>query len=180
MKKNKFLIERVKLFSEPLKSRIVEVITSAMKNKSKCDCVNLDDPEVKKALLQNEGRFKRELKKPNSGVVAKISWNKEKSFFGCSIAFLNKQKDGNWKCRMRFDDNHGCRHVDVDLPMGRTKMIDGRLARIEVECPILSGLINSLPEEKADAWKIKLFKEIVIGNQKRKEYLNNPKRIHFY
>jgi hypothetical protein len=179
MKKNKLLLERVKLLSEPLKSRIVEVITSAMKNKSKCDCVNLDDPEVKKKLLQNEGRFERELRKPNSRVVVKIRWNKEKLFFGCSIAFLSKQKDGNWKCRMRFDDNHDCRHVDVNLPTGTTKMIDGRLARIKVGCPILSELINSSPKKRADAWKIKLFEEIVIGNRKRKEYLNNPERIRF-
>jgi hypothetical protein len=163
-----------------LKPRIVEVIDSAMKNQSKCDCINLDDPEVKKVLMQNEGGFGRELKTPNLRVVVKIRWNKRKLFFGCSIAFLIKQKDGSWKCEIRFDDNHGCRHLDVDSPMGRTKMIDRRLALIKVECPILSKIVNSLPKDKADAWKIKLFEEIVIGNQKHKEYLNNPKRIRFY
>jgi hypothetical protein len=150
-----------------------------MKNQSKCDCINLDDLEVRKVLLQNEGGFGRELKTPNLRVVVKIRWNKRKMFFGCSIAFLIRQKDGSWKCEIRLDDNHECRHLDVDSPMGRTKMIDGRLALIKVECPILSEIINSLPKERANAWKIKLFEEIVIGNQKRKEYLNNPKRIHF-
>jgi hypothetical protein len=167
-------------FIEPLKPRIVEVIDSAMKNQSKCDCINLDNPEVRKVLLQNEGGFGRELKTPNLRVVVKIRWNKRKTFFGCSIAFLRKQKDGSWKCEIRFDDNHECRHLDVDSPMGRTKMIDGRLALIKVECPILSDITSSLPRDRADAWKTKLFEEIVIGNQKQKEYLNNPKRIHFY
>jgi len=160
-----------------------------MKNQSKCDCINLDDPEVKKILPQNEGEFRREgnpserdriVDRLMDRIVVKVSWNKEKMFFNCSIAFLKKQKDGSWKCMMRFDDAHECRHVDVDLPMGRTKMIDGRLALIKVECPILSEIINSLLEDRANTWKIKLFDEIVIGNQKRKEYLNNPKRIHFY
>jgi len=155
-----------------------------MKNQSKCDFINLDDPEVKKMLSQNEGEFKREgnLSKRDrivDRIIVKVSWNKENVFFNCSVAFLKKQKDGSWKCMVRFDDSHECRHVDVDLPMGRTKMIDGRLALIKVECPILSEIINSLPEDRANAWKIKLFEEIVIGNQKRKEYLNDPK-IHFY
>jgi hypothetical protein len=163
-----------------LKPRIVEVIGSAMKNQSKCDCVNLNDIEVKRVLLQNEGYFGRELKTLNRRIVVKIRWNKRKMFFGCSIAFLIKQKDGSWKCEIRFDDNHGCRHLDIDSPIGRTKIIDGRLALIKIECPILSEIINSLPKDKADRWKIKLFEEIVIGNEKYKEYLNNPKRIHFY
>jgi hypothetical protein len=152
-----------------------------MKNQSKCDCINRDDPEVKKMLSQNEGEFRQEGNpSERDRIVVKVSWNKEKLFFNCSIVFLKKQKDGSWKCVMRFDDAHECRHVDVDLPMGRTKMIDGRLALIKAECPILSGIINSLPKDRADAWKIKLFDEIVIGNQKRKEYLNNPEKIRFY
>lgn len=159
-----------------------------MKNQSKCDYINLDNPEVKKMLSQNEGEFRREgnpsernriVDRLMDRIVVKVNWNKEKMFFNCSIVFLKKQKDGSWKCVMRFDDAHECRHVDVDLPMGRTKMIDGQLALIKVECPILSAIINSLPKDKVDVWKIKLFDEIVIGNQKRKEYLNNPK-IHFY
>ncbi len=151
-----------------------------MKNQSKCDGINLDNPEAKKMLSQNEGEFERKGNpSERDRIVVKVSWNKEKMFFNCSIVFLEKQEDGKWKCVMRFDDAHECRHVDVDLPMGRTKMIDGRLALIKVECPILSAIINSLPEDTADVWKIKLFDEIVIGNQKRKEYLNNPK-IHFY
>lgn len=152
-----------------------------MKNQSKCDCINLDDPETKRILSQNRGGFKREGNlSGNRRAIINVSWNKEKMFFGCSVAFLRKQKDGSWKCEIRFDDNHECRHLDVDSPMGRTKMIDGRLALIKVECPILSEIINSLPKDRADAWKIKLFEEIVIGNQKHKEYLNNPQRIHFY
>lgn len=135
-------------------------------------------------LSQNEGESRRECNSLERDrmvdrIIVKVSWKKEKMFFNCVIAFLKKQKDGSWKCMMRFDDAHECRHVDVDLPTGRTKMIDGRLALIKVECPILSEIINSLPEDRADEWKIKLFDEIVIGNQKRKEYLNNPKRIHF-
>jgi len=135
---------------------------------------------VKKVLLQNEGGFERELNSPNLRVVVKVRWNKEKTFFSCSIAFLEKEKDKKWKCQIRFDDAHECRHLDVDSPIGRTKIVDGRLALIKVECPILSEIINSLPKDRADAWKIKLFEETVIGNQKHKEYLNNPKRIHFY
>lgn len=159
-----------------------------MKNQSKCDFINLDDPEVKKMLSQNKGEFKLEgnpserdtiVDRMMDRIFFKVSWNKEKMFFNCSVAFLKKQKDGNWKCIMRFDDAHECRHADVDLPMGRTKMIDGRFALIKVECPILSEIVNSLPEDRANAWKTKLFEEIVIGNQKRKEYLKNPK-IDFY
>lgn len=169
---------------EPLKSKIVKVIGSAMKNQSKCDFINLDNSEVKKMLLQNEGEFRL---KGNSSkrdgivdrIIVKVSWNKEKMFFNCSVAFLKKQKNGSWKCIMRFDDCHECRHADVDLPIGKTKMIDGQFALIKVECPILSQIINSLPEDRANTWKIKLFEEILIGNQKRKEHLNNPK-IHFY
>ena len=157
----------------------VEAINSLMKNQSKCDCISLDDPEVKRMLLQNEGEFKRECNPTDLRVVVTVRWNKEKLIFKCSIIFLEKQNDKKAKCVIRFDDAHECRHVDVDLSMGRTKMIDGRLALIKVECPILSAIINSLPKDKADVWKIKLFDEIVIGNQKRKEYLNNPK-IHFY
>jgi hypothetical protein len=165
---------------ESLKPKIVEVLSSAMKNQSKCDCVNLEDPEVKKILLHNDGGFDRLLKTPNLRIVVRIRWNKKKMFFGCSVACLTKQKDGSWKCEIRFDDNHECRHLDVDSPIGRTKIIDGRLALIKVECPILSELINSLSNEKANTWKTKLFQEIVIGNQKHKEHLNNPERIHLH
>jgi hypothetical protein len=100
-------------------------------------------------------------------------------FFACSIAFLKKQNDGKWHCEGRFDDAHGCRHFDADFPFGKTKMFDGRFAEIKAQCPILFQIIESVPKEKADAWKIKLFSEIVVGNEKRKEYLNNPNRVHF-
>jgi hypothetical protein len=145
-------------------------------------CTDLDVPDMKKKLLQNKGKFKREFDSKNRDLktVLNVSWNKEKMSFNCSIAHLEKQKDGSWKCVMRFDDAHECRHADVDLPAGRTKMISGRFAKIKVECPILIEIINSLPKDKADEWKTKLFDEIVIGNQKWKEYLNNPERIHFY
>lgn len=152
-----------------------------MKNQSRCNYISLDDPETKRILSQNEGRFKRERDlSENNRVIINVSWNKEKMSFNCSIAFPEKEKDGTWKCVVRFDDAHECRHVDIDLPMGRTKIIDGRLALIKVECPILSKIINSLPKERADAWKMKLFEEIIVGNQKHEEYLNDPEKIHFY
>jgi hypothetical protein len=147
-----------------------------MKNQSKCEYINLNDPEVMKRLLQDEGEFKRgcNLPKSNRNVLVKVRWNKNELVFKCSIVFLEKGK-----CVMRFDDEHECRHGDVNLHGGRTKIISGQFAQIKVECPILAEIINSLPKDKADAWKIKLFDEIVIGNQKWKEYLNNPKRVHF-
>ena len=140
-------------------------------------CTDLDAPDMKKKLLQNKGKFKREFGSKNRDlrIVLNVSWEKEKMSFNCSIAYLEKRKDGSWKCVMRFDDAHECRHADVDLPAGRTQMISGRFAKMKVECPILIEIINSLPKDKADEWKTKLYDEIVVGNQKWKEYLNDPK-----
>ena len=148
------------------------------KNRSICDGINLDDQQLKRIILQNKGAVKQErILSERKRIVVKVSWNKRKMFFNCSIVFLEKQNNGSWKCVVRFDDNHECRHMDVDLPTGRAKMIYGRLTLAKVECPILSGIIDSLPKEKADAWKIRLFHEITLGNHKRKEFLKNPK-IH--
>lgn len=152
----------------------VEVIDFAMKNQSN-PCINLNDSEVKKKLLQNEGSLRLERNSADFRMVVNVRWNKEKLFFNCSIVFLEKQEDGKWKCVMRFDDAHECRHADVDYG-GRAKMVSGRFALIKVECPILSAIINSLPKDRADVWKIKLLDEIVIGNQKWKEFLNNPEK----
>lgn len=142
-------------------------------------CTDLDVPDMKKKLLENKGKFKREFVSKNLDrrIVVNVSWNKEKMSFNCSIAHLEKQKDGSWNCVMRFDDAHECRHSDIDFPVGRTKLISGKFARIKVECPILIEIIKTLPKDKADRWKIKLFDEIVIGNQKWKEYLSDPKKL---
>ena len=163
-----------------LKKKIIEFIDSAMKNQSKCEAINLDDVMVQKALLQKKGILDNKLTLPKFRGIVKVKWNKEKLYFGCSIVFLDKQKDGKWYCSMRFDDAHGSRHLDVDLPIGRTKIFDGKLDLIKIECPILHRIINSLPKAKADEWKIDLFKKILIGKQKHKEYLKNPNKIHFY
>lgn len=164
-----------------LKPKVIEVIDSLMKNQSKCDGgIDLNDPEVKDVLLQNKGGFGRELTLPKQRVVVTVKWNKEKLFFACTIAFLKKQKNGKWHCEGRFDDAHSCRHFDADFPLGKTKIFDGQFTEFKLQCPIFSQIIQSLPKERADVWKIKLFSEIVLGNHKRKEYLKNPNRVHFY
>ena len=101
-------------------------------------------------------------------------------FFSCSIVFLNKQKDKKWHSPIRFDDSHGCRHADIDLQSGKTKIFHEKLILAKIECPILCRIVNSLPKATADEWKINLFKEFLIGNQKYKEYIENPKKIQYY
>lgn len=140
-----------------------------MKYQSKCDGgIELNDPEVKNLLLQNKGGFNGKFTLPDGkqGVVT-IKWNKKELFFACSIAFLKKQKDGKLHCEARFDDAHGSRHFDADFPFGKTKMFGGDFTEIKTQCPILIQIIKSLPKDRADAWKIKLFEEIVLGNKRR-------------
>jgi hypothetical protein len=161
-----------------LKPKVIEAIDSVMKNQSKCDYINIYDPEVKDTLLQNKGGFGRELTLPKQRVVVTIKWNKKELFFACSIAFLKKQKNGKWHCEGRFDDAHDCRHFDADLPLGKTKMFDGKFTEFKLQCPILAQIIKSLPKEKADAWKIKLFSEIVLGNQKRISQQPKPSSLY--
>lgn len=163
-----------------LKSKIVDTIDCLMKNQSKCDGgIDLTDPKVQNSLLQKKGGFSRELILPKQRVVITVKWNKEKLFFACTIAFLKQQKNGKWRCEGRFDDAHGCRHFDADIHLGRTKMFDGQFTEFKLQCPIFSQIIGSLPKEKADEWKINLFKEIVDGNQRKKTYFENPDRIIF-
>lgn len=73
---------------------------------------------------------------------------------------------GTWKCFARFDDAHGYRHCDF-LDYKELKMPIGPLFKIE--CPILSAIINSLPKDKADMWKVKLFDEFEIARQEREQ-----------
>lgn len=125
---------------------------------------------MKKMLQKSKGKLKREyvFSDRDRKAVMYISWNKEKLFFNCSIVFLRKQKDGKWKCPIRWDDAHGYRHLDSE---NKLKMPSGRLLRLQ--CPILYAIINSLPKDKADTWKAKLFDEFALGEQKWKEFLDN-------
>ena len=142
-----------------------------MKKKSRCDFIDINNPEVKKRLLQNEGEFKGESISQNGNFFFKIRWKKDQFVFKCSVGFLQKGKS------MRFDDEHECRHADVNLNGVRTKMFDGKFVMFKAECPLLWEILNSLPKDKAEVWKNKLFDEIGIGIQKREEYLKNPKII---
>jgi hypothetical protein len=162
-----------------LKPRIIRAIENLMKNQSEPDCgINTNDPEVQSALLQHKGGFGRErVLSKDSKIVVTVRWNRKELFFACSIAFLKKQKGAKWYCEGRFDDAHDCRHFDADFAFGQTKMFSGEFAEFKAQCPILIQIINSLPKEKAEEWKIKLFREIAVGNRKKKEYLENPKRI---
>ena len=162
------------IINPELKPRIIKAMGALMKIQSKPDCgFNLDDPEEKSMLMRKKGGFSRERSLHNGQrMVVKVKWDKAEMLFACSIAFLKKQPDGKWHCDVRFDDAHDCRHCDIDLPLGKTKMFGG-YAEIKAQCPILIQIIKSLPQEKADEWKLKLFKEIVVGNQRWKEYLSD-------
>jgi hypothetical protein len=128
---------------------------------------DLDVPNMKKTLLQNKAKFKREIafKDPNRKMVINVSWNKEKMFFNCSIAYLRTQKDGEWKNPIRFDDAHGYRHLDSEQKL---KMPIGEL--LKLRCPILIAVINSMPKDKADMWKAKLFDGLLKGEEKRENW----------
>jgi hypothetical protein len=158
----------------------IEFIDSVMKNESKCEAFNPNDLLVREALLQEKGRLINELNSPKCRAIVKVRWNKERLYFSCSIAFLEKQKDGKSPCIMRFDDNHNCRHLDADLHGGKTKIFHKKFVYAKIECPLFHHIINSLPKAKADEWKINLSKEILLAKQKHKEYRKNPNKIHFY
>lgn len=135
---------------------VIETINSLIKNQSTCDGgIDVNDHEVENLLLQNKGGFGKEpITSSNRRLVVTVKWNKEEMFFACSIAFLKKQ-EGKWHCDGRFDDAHNCRHFDADFDFGKSKMFDGRFAEIKAECPVLFKIIESLPKDKADVWKIK-------------------------
>jgi hypothetical protein len=136
-------------------------------------CVDLGYPDIERKLSENSGNLKlREhvLSNPNHKIVFSVSWNKEKLSFNCSIAYLKKQENGKWKNAIRFDDAHGVRHMDS--PEVKLKLMSDGFVLHKVRCPILIALINSLPKNKADTWKLKLFDEMTIGEQKSKEFLH--------
>lgn len=122
-------------------------------------------------LSENEGGFQQEYFRGNHKIIIKVRWNKERLMFKCSSVIFDKQENGSWKQILRFDDSHGFRHTDIEK--FRLKMPSGKFTLLKTECPILCTLIDSLPKEQADAWKIKLFNEFEIGMQKWKEFLDN-------
>lgn len=172
---------RLMEINRDIKPVIIQAIENLMKKSSKPDCgINPNDLETQNALLQNRGGFGREcILSKDRKVVITVRWNKKELFFACSIAFLKKQKGSKWHCEGRFDDAHGCRHFDADFPLGKTKMFGGELTEFKAQCPVLIQILKSLPKEKADEWKIKLFKEIVVGNCRKEEYFKNTHRIQF-
>jgi len=134
-------------------------------------CVDLNDPNIKKMLSENKGRFKKEYFRSNLKIIIDVRWNKEKFMFRCSIIIFEKQNDGSWEHKLRFDDSHGFRHMDME----NVKMPSGKFTLLKAECPILCTFIDSLPEEQGDRWKTKLFDEFEIGIQKWREFLQ---KIH--
>jgi hypothetical protein len=146
-----------------------EIIDLMMTKHNTNPCINLKDPIIKSMLLRNRGKLRWERQyASNKKYVVCLSWNKEKLFFNCSIVFLEKQEKDKWKSEIRIDDAHGFRHADCK---DEIKMPLSTLLRIE--CPVLAVIINSLPEEKANVWKIRLFDEIGVGLEKREQFLKN-------
>lgn len=135
-------------------------------------CTNLSYPDIEKKLSKNIETWHERygfFYDPYHEMDIKVSWNKEKQSFNCSIAHLEKQKNGQWKCTIRFDDAHSVRHMDYDDE--KLKMMSDGFVLHKVRCPILIALINSLPKDKADTWKLKLWDEMTLGEQKSKEFL---------
>ena len=135
-------------------------------------CIDLNNPNIRKMLLQNKGRFEQGYFRGNLKIIINIRWNKERLMFKCSIVILEKQDDESWKHKLRFDDSHGFRHADACMDFEKVKIPSGKFTLAKVECPILCILIDTLPKEKADAWKTKLSNEFEIGVQKWKEFLD--------
>ncbi len=149
-----------------------EIIDLMMRKSNTRPCINLKDPMIKDMFLQKKGKLRWERQiASNEKYVVCLSWNKEKFFFNCSIVFLEKKENDEWKSKMRFDDAHGYRHVDykdeIKMPMGSNGVL------IKIECPVFAEIINSLPEERANLWKIKLFDKIGVGLEKRDQFLKN-------
>jgi hypothetical protein len=165
---------------DALKLRIIQAINNVMKSQSICDAgIDLKDSEVQSVLAQDKGGFCRELFTENGKIAVKVKWNKKELLFTCSIAILKKQKDGKWHCETRFDDAHNSRHCDMDFHSWHGKFFDGDLVIYKAQCPLLCQIINSLPKEKVDEWKIRLFKEYMLGESRQKERFNVPsKYIH--
>ena len=136
-------------------------------------CADLGYLDIERKLSENNGKLKSEhvSSNPNHKTVFKVGWNKEALAFNCSIAYLKKQDNGEWKCVIRFDDAHGVRHMDYEDK--KLKLMSDGFVLHKVRCPILITLINSLPKDKADAWKLKLWDEMTLGEQKSKEFLEN-------
>jgi hypothetical protein len=163
---------------DELKPRIISAIDAVMRHQSKCDFgINIDDPETSNLLFQSKGKIERRLILQNEELVTcKVTWNKKELFFACSVAFLKKH-GGKLQCQARFDDAHDSRHFDADFSKFKAKMFGGDFTEAKAQCPVLNKIINSLPKASSDEWKLKLFLEIVLGNQRRKESPNNPNRI---
>ncbi len=155
-----------------------DIIDSMMKNNPSIpDCLDFDNPNVKKILLKDKGRLRweREYNYGNLRVITHIRWNKERLFFNCSVVLLRRQENGEWKAAMRFDDAHGYRHCDYEKKEFSAKIPMSTLIRIE--CPILSEIIKSLPKHRAEEWKRKLFDEIGFGIQKRGEFFKSRNKF---
>jgi len=153
-------------FSEKDKIAFIDSIL----NNPDPSCLNLDEYRTR-LVSESKGNIKLD-RFHNSALkeVKYISWDKENLMFGCSMQMLKKE-NSEWKPFVRIDDKHGFRHSHVNKSKVTDHMPGNSIC--EIECPILSLIINSLPDEKARSWKIKLFDNWREESNRFEAYFDN-------
>lgn len=158
-----------KPFSDEKKIAFIDSIL----NKPDPPCLDLDNYKDQ-LISKSKGNIKidRFPDKNNINIreVKHIFWDKENLLFKCSMQMLEKENDV-WKPSIRFDDKHGFRHSDDETSKPIKHMPIGSI--FEIECPILSLIIHSLPVEKSREWKLKLFNNLSSEPERFDNFFNS-------